>query len=158
MRHPLRARYFPFFEHAAPPLSAPIPDQAMLDESRKHAWEAQRPCSDLAWRLLDVSPKTRATLPEAAAMIATAAAVVAAASPPDAARPAPPLHGGLTEARSARKHPFARRTRPPPEGGARDAPAAPAPAAAAAKAPETRGSQRRAAAAPVKRRRLLHAD
>ena len=45
----------------------------MLDESRKHAWEASAICADLAWRLLDVSPKTRATLAEAAATIGAAA-------------------------------------------------------------------------------------
>ena len=50
----------------------------MLDESRKHAWETSAICADLAWRLLDVDPKTRATLAEAAAIISHAAAQVAA--------------------------------------------------------------------------------
>ena len=35
----------------------------MLDESRKHAWETSAICADLAWRLLDVDPKTRVVDP-----------------------------------------------------------------------------------------------
>jgi len=178
LRHQLRER--------APEETRDEYTQTMLDESRKHAWEASAICADLAWRLLDVSPKTRATLAEAAATIGAAAALVAAAAPPpesgrNRAASEPSATRGGDAHSSARKHPFARAASHKQKvaadsaaaeaAQARDVPAA----AGAATVASSRTTQRpgrgaaavtpvpaarllRVIAVPVKRRRLLHAD